>query len=72
MSNHSFGHASKEKRQKHDGVWNECLEVMRFAFPVGQALPIQVTDCVNLVLEIEIHCLNAMKQAKHTGVQNVG
>ena len=55
-----------------NGVWNECLEVMRFAFPVGQALPIQVTDCVNLVLEIEIHCLNAMKRARHTGVQNVG
>ncbi len=45
---------------------------MRFAFPVGQVLPIQVTDCVNLVSEIEIHCLNAMKQAKHIGVQNVG
>ena len=54
-----------------NGVWNECLEVMRFAFPVGQVPPIQVTDCVNLVSEIETPCLNAMKQAKHTGVRNV-
>ena len=54
-----------------NGVWNECLEVMRFAFPVGPVPPIQVTDCVSLVSEIEILCLNAMKQVKHTDVQNV-
>jgi hypothetical protein len=54
-----------------NGVWNECLEVKRFALPVGRVHLIQVTGCVNLVSVRETLYPNATKLAKHIGAQNV-
>ena len=72
MSSHLSGHESSEKLLKHkQGVWYECPEVKRFALPVVQAHLIRVTDCVRLVFVIEIHSLNAMKQARRIDAQNV-
>ena len=71
VSNHSDGRENSEKHLKHEqGVWYECPEVKRFALPVGRAHLIRVTDCVRPVFVIEIHSLNAMKQAKRIDVQN--